>query len=175
MFRQATLLGVALFAAACVAQHANPATATRPDAATGAVPLACAVPLGDTAYTIMSATLPRRQPELFATATGVLRAQGFTIARIDSAAGQLVTAPRFISPTGTDAEGGHGQEKTGVVATVRATSRGADSTDFLVATRALCVVPEPGQERPSEKVGKMLEMITAMQITKAVRTSQRGP
>jgi hypothetical protein len=104
-----------------------------------------------------------------------LRAQGFAIIESDSVAGTLATNPSFTWPTGTDAEKWHGEANPGVQVTVRAATRGPDSTAFQVGARALCLVPEQGQSVPSAKVGKALEMITALAIVNAVRADLAQP
>jgi hypothetical protein len=170
MLRQSKLLAATSFLlGAC--------TARQPVATAGASPAAsaamrandCAVPSHETAYTIMGATLAQPQSRLFSAASSALRAQGFAIVRSDSVAGTLVTGPRFTWPAGTEAEKWHSDANPGVEMTVRAEARGADSTAFQVGARALCLVPEPGQAAPSAKVGKALEMISALQVVNAVR------
>ena len=169
-----SLVTASIVCSACAARQ--PAAAPNAPPATSAVAVnTCAVPSQESAFTIIGATLAKPQARLFRAAAGALRAQGFIIIASDSVAGTLSTDHRFEWPTGTETETWHGDVNPGVQVTVRAEARGADSTAFQVGARALCLVPEPGQSAPSAKVGKTMEMITALKIVNAVRADLAKP
>ena len=174
MLRIGSLVTTSIVFSACAARQPVVAPIVSPATSTVVVNT-CAVPSQESAYTIIGATLAKPQARLFSAASGALRAQGFTIVESDSVAGTLATGPRFTWPMGTEEEKWHGEANPGVQVMVRSVARGADSTAFQVGARALCLVPELGQSAPSAKVGKTMEMITALKIVNAVRSDLAQP
>lgn len=135
---------------------------------------ACEVPSLNPDGIVISATFPRPQSQLFALASTVLREQGFLLASSDSGLGRIETLPRFTWPAGTESEAWHGSDNPGVVISIRTQAVASDSTAFSVGARTLCAVKGPGESIPSDSVGKMLRMITALQVANGVRARLTG-
>jgi hypothetical protein len=130
---------------------------------------ACAALPKDTSWIMIGATLPRTPRAVLDTAQAVLLRQGFVLEPRAGPESRLETAPRFAWPEGTESEGWHGEANPGVRVVVSAEPRSADSAAVSIGARAVCAVAAPGSSVPSDEVGETLRMITALQVTNAIR------
>ena len=129
----------------------------------------CAAIAHDTSWIMINATLPRPARAVLDSAHAVLLRQGFVVDRSTSSGSRLHTAPRFTWPEGTETEDWHGEANPGVRVVVIAEPRAADSAAVRIAAQAVCAVVAPGKSTPSDDVGETLRMITALQVTNALR------
>jgi hypothetical protein len=159
---KSTAFGLALMAG-CAQRLPAPQTAPSGPATS------CAALPKDTSWIMINATLPRTARSVLDSAQVVLVRQGFVLEPRTGPNSRLETAPRFTWPEGTAAEDWHGEANPGVRVVVSAEPRSADSAAVSIAARAVCAVAAPGSSVPSDEVGETLRMITALQVTNAIR------
>jgi hypothetical protein len=122
----------------------------------------------------MSGTFASRPEPLYAAGSAALRDLGFAVLE-HSPPRELVTAPSYAWPAGTESEAWHGAEHPGVEIYLF-TRAVADSTQVTIGARALCLVRGPGETTPSTTVGTSLESISALAAMKAfLARLQRAP
>jgi hypothetical protein len=111
----------------------------------------------------MSGVFAGRAEPLYAAGAAALRELGYAVLE-HAPPRELITAPSYKWPAGTEREGWHGTEHPGVELFLYTRPAG-DSTQVTIGARALCRVRGPGETSPSADVGTSLEsvsMLTAM-------------
>jgi hypothetical protein len=174
--RRTTILFMLAGATAC----AGASTSSPPSAAPGATPATrapaqpkCETP-DDYIGTSMSATFVMRPEPLYAAGSEALRGLGYAVLE-NSPPRELLTAPSYAWPAGTETEAWHGSEHPGVELSLFTRATG-DSTQVTIGARALCLVRGPGEATPTADVGKSLESVVTLQAMNAfLRQLQRGP
>ena len=133
---------------------------------------ACATPDDSTGATI-SGTFRSRPEPLYAAGAATLRDLGYAVLETVPPR-ELLTAPSYAWPRGTDREGWHGAEHPGVEVFLFARAAG-DSTTVTIGARALCkVAGAAGGGRESE-VGRNLEAIITLTAMNALVNRLRAP
>ncbi len=171
----ATILALAVAAAvsACASGAASSAegTTSAPRASRAALQPTCATP-DDSTGTSMSGTFAGRPEAFYAAGSATLRELGYAVLE-HAPPRELITAPSYIWPAGTESEGWHGAEHPGVELSLYTRAVG-DSTQVTIGARAICLVRGPGDAAPSADVGKSLESISTLQAMNAfLRRLQR--
>ena len=169
-----TILTVAA-AAACASGAAASSDAATPTSRTARAVVAppCATP-DDSTGTSMSGTFLGRPEALYAAGSAALRELGYAVLE-HAPPRELITAPSYKWPAGTESEGWHGAEHPGVELSLYTRAAG-DSTVVTIGARALCLVRSPGESTPSADVGKSLESVSTLQAMNAfLRRLQRAP
>ena len=137
------------------------------------VPPTCATP-DDSTGTSMSGTFVGRPEALYAAGSATLRELGYAVLE-HAPPRELITAPSYTWPAGTETEGWHGPEHPGVELSLYTRAVG-DSTHVTIGARALCLVRSPGESTPTADVGKSLESVSTLQAMNAfLRRLQRAP
>ncbi|MBC7895123.1 MAG: hypothetical protein H7066_06905 [Cytophagaceae bacterium] len=122
----------------------------------------------------MSGTFASPPEPLYAAGSAVLRELGYAVLE-HAPPRELITAPSYVWPAGTESEGWHGAEHPGVELSLFTRAVG-DSTHVTIGARALCLVRGPGETSPSTEVGKSLESVSTLQaMTAFLKRLQRGP
>lgn len=173
-----TLVGIVILGvasgSACAARaqtSTNPPT-TRPAPEPASHP-ACTTPDDYTGNSV-SGTFASKPEPLYAAGAAALRDLGFAVLE-NSPPRELITAPSYKWPAGTETEGWHGAEHPGVEIYLF-TRTVADSTQVTIGARAICLVRGPGEAAPSATVGTSLESISALAAMKAfLARLQRAP
>jgi hypothetical protein len=179
--RHAAIAAVLIAGAAC-ARASNPQTADAPAGADPAAPRAagraatqppCAAP-DDYTGASMSGTFASRPEPLYAAGSAALRDLGYAVLE-HMPPRELITAPSYTWPKGTETEGWHGPEHPGIELTLFTRTSG-DSTHVTIGARALCLVRGPGETSPSPSVGQSLESVVTLQAMNALLLRlQRAP
>ena len=122
----------------------------------------------------MSGTFALPPEPLYAAVAAALRDLGYAVLE-HAPPRELITAPSYAWPSGTENEGWHGSEHPGIELSLFTRTTG-DSTRVTIGARALCLVRGPGETTPSAEVGKSLESITSLQAMNAfLKRLQRAP
>jgi hypothetical protein len=108
----------------------------------------------------MSGTFASRAEPLYAAGAAVLRDLGFAVLE-NAPPRELLTAPSYKWPAGTESETWHGSEHPGVEMFLTTRTFG-DSTQVTIGARALCLVRGAGGTSPSREVGSNLEMVSTL-------------
>jgi hypothetical protein len=133
---------------------------------------ACAAPDDSTGATI-SGTFRSRPEPLYAAGAATLRELGYAVLETVPPR-ELLTAPSYAWPRGTEREGWHGAEHPGVEVFLFTRTAG-DSTTVTIGARALCkVAGTMGGARESE-VGRNLEEIITLTAMNALVNRLRAP
>ena len=120
----------------------------------------CTTP-DDSTGTSMSGTFAARPEPLYAAGSATLRDLGYAVLE-HAPPRELITAPSYTWPAGTENEGWHGPEHPGVELFLYTRSVGPDSTQVTIGARALCRVRGPGESSPSAAVGTSLETVATL-------------
>ena len=162
-------------AAACASGASASSGAATPSSRGARAPLqpACATP-DDSTGTSMSGTFAGRPETFYAAGSATLRELGYAVLE-HAPPRELITAPSYSWPAGTESEGWHGPEHPGIELSLYTRAVG-DSTQVTIGARALCLVRSPGEATPNADVGKSLESVTTLQAMNAfLRRLQRAP
>ena len=147
------------------------ASASNP-AVPGGAGRACATP-DDSTGTSISGTFRARPEPLYAAGAAALRELGYAVLETVPPR-ELITAPSYEWPRGTEREPWHGAEHPGVEVFLF-TRTVADSTTVTIGARALCMVAGvPGGQRDSE-VGRNLEGVVTLSAMNALINRLRTP
>ena len=120
----------------------------------------CTTP-DDSTGTSMSGTFAARPEPLYAAGSATLRDLGYAVLE-HAPPRELITAPSYTWPAGTENEGWHGSEHPGVELFLYTRPVGRDSTQVTIGARALCRVRGPGDSSPSAAVGTSLETVSTL-------------
>ena len=133
---------------------------------------ACATP-DDSTGTSISGTFRARPEPLYAAGSAALRELGYAVLETVPAR-EMITAPSYAWPRGSERESWHGSEHPGVEVFLYTRAAG-DSTTVTVGARALCkVAGAAGGQRDSE-VGTNLEGIITLTVMNALINRMRVP
>ena len=122
----------------------------------------------------MSGTFVSRPEPLYAAGAAVLRELGFAVLET-APPRELITAPSYSWPAGTETEGWHGPEHPGLEMYLFTRTTG-DSTQVTIGARALCLVRGVGDAAPGPQVGTNLETVSTLKAMSALMTRlQRSP
>ena len=122
----------------------------------------------------MSGVFAGRPEPLYAAGAAALRELGYAVLE-HAPPRELLTAPSFAWPAGTENEGWHGSEHPGVELCLYTRAAG-DSTQVTIGARALCRVRGPGETSPSAEVGTSLESVSMLKAMNAfLARLQRRP
>ena len=133
----------------------------------------CTTP-DDSTGTSISGTFASRAEPLYAAGSATLRDLGYAVLE-HAPPRELITAPSYVWPAGTEAEGWHGTEHPGVEIFLYTRPAG-DSTQVTIGARALCLVRGPGETSPSANVGNNLETVSMLKAMNAfLGRLQRAP
>ena len=164
--RHAVILALAVTTAcagtAGSSSSASPASA-RP-AGRAAFQPRCTTPDDSTGISI-SGTFASRPEPLYAAGSATLRDLGYAVLE-NAPPRELITAPSYVWPAGTETEGWHGTEHPGIEIFLYTRPAG-DSTQVTIGARALCLVRGPGETSPSSNVGNNLETVTMLKAMNA--------
>ncbi len=106
-----------------------------------------------------------RPESLYTAGSAVLRELGYAVLETVPPR-EMITAPSYVWPSGTDRESWHGSEHPGLEVFLH-TTRAGELTNVTIGARALCkVVGTAGGQRDSE-VGKNLESIVTLTVMNA--------
>jgi hypothetical protein len=158
--------------AACAAgASGSPATAQPP--ARAPLQPRCTTP-DDSTGTTMSGVFAGRPESLYAAGAATLRELGYAVLE-HAPPRELITAPSYAWPAGTESEGWHGTEHPGVELFLYTRAAG-DSTRVTIGARALCRVRGPGETSPGADVGTSLESVSMLKAMNAfLARLQRRP
>lgn len=132
----------------------------------------CATPDDSTGASI-SGTFRSRPEPLYAAASDALRDLGYAVLETVPPR-EMITAPSYAWPRGTDREPWHGSEHPGVEVYLHTRAVG-DSTTVTIGARALCrVAGAAGGQRDSE-VGRNLEGVITLTAMNALINRLRTP
>ena len=173
------VVGALALATAACGGSTRPASGQAPPAASAPAPAvggtsgrACATP-DDSTGTSISGTFAARPEPLYTAGGAALRELGFAVLE-HLPPRELMTAPSYAWPAGTEREAWHGPEHPGIEVFLF-TNRVADSTTVTISARALCrVAGAAGGPRDSE-VGRNLEGIVTLTAMKALISRLRTP
>ena len=144
---------------------AAPGSAPAPTGSANASGRACVTPDDSTGASI-SGTFRSRPEPLYSAVSAALRELGYAVLETVPPR-ELITAPSYAWPRGTEREPWHGSEHPGLELFVHARGAG-DSTAVTIGARALCkVAGAQGGQRDSE-VGKNLESIATLTVMNAL-------
>ena len=113
----------------------------------------------------MSGVFAARPEPLYAAGSAALRDLGYAVLE-HAPPRELITAPSYVWPAGTETEGWHGSEHPGVELYLYTRPAG-DSTEVTIGARALCLVRGPGETTPSAAVGTSLETVSTLKAMNA--------
>jgi hypothetical protein len=113
----------------------------------------------------MSGVFASRAEPLYAAGAAALRELGYAVLE-HAPPRELITAPSYVWPAGTETEGWHGAEHPGVELYLY-TQPAGDSTRVTIGARALCRVRGPGETTPSATVGTSLETVSTLKAMNA--------
>jgi len=134
----------------------------------------CTTP-DDSTGTSMSGVFASRPEPLYAAGSATLAELGYAVLE-HAPPRELVTAPSYKWPKGTESEGWHGSEHPGVELFLYTRPAGRDSTQVTLGARALCKVRGPGDAAPSAEVGTNLESVSVLAAMNAfLARLQRRP
>ena len=134
----------------------------------------CTTP-DDSTGTSMSGVFASRPEPLYAAGSATLGELGYAVLE-HAPPRELVTAPSYKWPKGTESEGWHGSEHPGVELFLYTRPAGRDSTHVTIGARALCKVRGPGDAAPSAEVGTNLETVSTLAaMTAFLARLQRAP
>jgi hypothetical protein len=108
----------------------------------------------------MSGVFASKPEPLYAAGSATLRDLGYAVLE-HAPPRELITAPSYAWPAGTETEGWHGPEHPGIEMFLYTRPVG-DSTSVTIGARALCLVRAPGETTPSADVGKSLETVVML-------------
>ena len=147
-----------------------------PTASTGAPPggggRPCVTP-DDSTGTSISGTFAVRPEPLYAAGGAALRDLGYAVLE-HLPPRELMTAPSYVWPRGTEREAWHGAEHPGIELFLF-THRAGDSTTVTISARALCKVPGASGSTRDGEVGRNLEGIVTLTAMNALITRLRTP
>jgi hypothetical protein len=160
-------------AMACAAAPVSTSGGTAAQPRASAAP-PCTTP-DDSVGTSMSGVFASRPEPLYAAGSATLRELGYAVLE-HVPPRELITAPSYAWPKGTENEGWHGSEHPGVELFLYTRPAGTDSTQVTIGARALCKVRGPGETTPSAAVGTSLESVSMLAAMNAfLARLQRGP
>lgn len=147
----------------------GPATAQAP----GGSGRACATPDDSTGASI-SGTFRSRAEPLYAAGAATLRDLGHAVLETVPPR-EMLTAPSYTWPRGTERDAWHGAEHPGVEVFLYTRADG-DSTTVTIAARALCkVAAAPNAPRDSDVGRNLEELITIMAMNSLVNRLRTPP
>ena len=133
---------------------------------------ACATP-DDSTGTSISGTFAGRPGEVYLAGSAALRELGYAV--LETVPGrEMITAPSYAWPRGSEREPWHGSEHPGVEVFVY-TRAVADSTTVTVGARALCKVAGTAGGPRDSQVGTNLEGIITLTVMNALINRMRVP
>lgn len=148
------------------------ATASAPSRGGNVSGRACATPDDSTGASI-SGTFRSRPEPLYAAGSAALRDLGYAVLETVPPR-ELITAPSYAWPRGSEREPWHGSEHPGLEVFLHTRTAG-DSTSVTIGARALCkVAGAAGGQRESE-VGTNLEGIVTLTAMNALLDRLRVP
>lgn len=156
----ATTSGSASSATSASAPAGTPAAGRSMDQARAAAQPQCTTP-DDSTGTSMSGIFAAPPEPLYAAGSATLAELGYAVLE-HAPPRELVTAPSYAWPKGTESEGWHGSEHPGVELFLYTRPAGRDSTQVTIGARALCKVRGPGETTPSAAVGTSLESVSTL-------------
>ena len=133
---------------------------------------ACTTP-DDSTGAVMSGTFASRAEPLYAAGAAVLRDLGYAVLE-HAPPRELLTAPNYVWPAGTETETWHGSEHPGIEMFLTTSSFG-DSTRVTIGARALCLVRGTGATTPGREVGSNLEMVSTLKAMNALLLRLQRP
>ena len=134
----------------------------------------CATP-DDSTGTSISGIFASPPERLYAAGSATLGELGYAVLE-HAPPREMVTAPSYTWPKGTESEGWHGSEHPGVELFLYTRPAGRDSTQVTIGARALCKVRGPGETTPSATVGTSLESVSMIAAMNAfLARLQRAP
>jgi hypothetical protein len=173
-----TVGAIMLVAAACggstqLASSQTPPGPPTVDAAgrSGGPGRACATPDDSTGSSI-SGTFRARPEPLYAAGAAALRGLGYAVLE-NLPPRELITAPSYSWPAGTESEPWHGSEHPGVELFLFTRAAG-DSTTVTIGARALCRVAGASRGERNSEVGRNLEGVVTLTAMNALINRLRG-
>lgn len=115
----------------------------------------------------MSGVFASPPEPLYAAGSAALRELGYAVLENEPPR-EMITAPSYKWPAGTETEGWHGSEHPGVELFLYTRPAGRDSTQVTIGARALCRVRGPGETTPSATVGTSLESVSMLAAMNAL-------